>query len=53
MKNTGAGGGLQPGGNTGNQSIMQIGIIAVSVVLLFIGLLFVFKFKRKRFRARG
>ncbi|MFT5873706.1 MAG: spore coat protein CotH [Clostridium sp.] len=52
LENMGSRGGLQAEGNTGNQSIMQIGIIAASVVLLFIGTLFVFKFKRKRFRAR-
>jgi len=52
LKNMGAGGGFGPGGNTGNQSIMQIGMIVLSVVLLLLGLLFVFKFKRKRFRSK-
>lgn len=51
VKNMGNGGGFPSRGITGNQSIMQIGMIAVSVVLLIMGLLFVFKFKRKRFRA--
>ncbi|MGV8981518.1 CotH kinase family protein [Clostridium sp.] len=52
IKSMGAGGGIPSMGNTGNQSIMQIGMIALSTVLLLLGLLFVFKFKRKRFRAK-
>lgn len=52
LKNMKNGGGLPTMGNTGNQSIMQIGMIALSTALLLLGLLFIFKFKRKRFRAK-
>ncbi|MGK0468293.1 MAG: spore coat protein CotH [Clostridium sp.] len=52
MKSMGNGGGLPSMGNTRTSNIMQIGMIALSIVLLFLGLLFVFKFKRKRFRAK-
>ena len=52
IKSMGNGGGLPAMGNTGSQSIMQIGMIALSTALLLVGLLFVFKFKRKRFKAK-
>lgn len=52
IKNMGNGGGFPEMGNTGTQSIMQIGMIALSIVVLLLGLLFVLKFKRKRFWAK-
>lgn len=51
LKSLGNGGGFPAMVNAGSQPKMQIGIIVLVIALLFAGLLYVFKFKRRRFRA--